>query len=1201
MYINIISNESKTIHVFFILIMLHLLYTSTLYSQPHIGGVINGYSAIESIESQNTVKVTDTSPFQTGDTVLLIQMKGLGVDIDPGNYGIQQDINTAGNYEFLLIDNIVDDIISFSRNMINQYEAFETVQLVKVRGYESARVTSTLEAEQWDGKKGGVIVLIVTDTLFLEANIDVSGKGFRGGEPVDLLDENCADSNPAYQDFSFPEGSVLAGRKGENPATYYKSGEDNIPLASDFVHGRGSIATGGGGGNGLFAGGGGGSNFSQGGFGGRESDNCPETGTDLEAQGGTQLADLLFESDGSTINRFFMGGGGGGSTQYGDRQASHGGNGGGLIIIVVNNIVGTSQYGMFANGDSASIASAGAGGGGGGGSIAVSADNYAGTINMYANGGKGGDVSHEIIAGPGGGGGEGTIVHSESTLPGSVSTFLSVGIAGVNKMNDDDSHGSTPGSPVPGEPGVPKKGIIPNLEINLNGFLFNDINTTRHTICEGTAPEILAGTNPRGGEGTYYYNWLQKTGESAWTEITGANEINYQPGPLSETTQFIRVVTDEGSPVVTDTSRALTIIVQPAITGNIFDTGQTICEGAEPAEITGPSDITGGTNIFEYIWLQSPAPQTQWTEAENDHEGMNYLPPALFDSTRYVRVAFSGECVDTSDIITINVHQDITNNFLEDDQTICENDTPQPVPSSVTNELEGGDGSYIYSWEINTSGIWNMIDENGDDFYYEPGPLTDTIRLRRTVESGACVDTSPPYTINVLEMITMNNISGNQTICYMESPELFTGTEPTGGDGNFRYSWEVSSSDQESWTVIEDNSISMNYQSPPLSDISYFRRIVYSGLNDACKDTTSAVQVNLHPFSYATIIESHDTICMGEQTEISFSLMSEDSPYEWTLVFSDGENDFPINEIETELHIEPLNPGTTDSTTYSYHIASLTDKYGCSAPDENFSGTATVRVYAYPQPDPGFDNSVCGTVAELNATPSFGRGFWDAESVTAEFIPDAARPDPEVIVQEYGSHQFKWTETNWQCQADAGILVTFYEQPSNVLAGDDQNIQFIFETWMDAELPGGMQEAYGVWELVEGNGNILSPGEPDTKISEMAFGDNVFMWTVTNGVCEPVSDMVTITVRNLDSPTGFSPNNNGFNDRFVIKGLENSSSNELTIFNRQGNVVYRAVNYNNDWEGRNQSGVPLPEDTYYYILSIDNKYSYKGFIVLKRF
>jgi len=87
-------------------------------------------------------------------------------------------------------------------------------------------------------------------------------------------------------------------------------------------------------------------------------------------------------------------------------------------------------------------------------------------------------------------------------------------------------------------------------------------------------------------------------------------------------------------------------------------------------------------------------------------------------------------------------------------------------------------------------------------------------------------------------------------------------------------------------------------------------------------------------------------------------------------------------------------------------------------------------------------------------------------------------------------------------------------------------------------------------------------------------------------------------------PEGFSPNGDGYNDRFVILGIENFPGNELMVFNRQGVEIYRRVNYQNDWDGRPESGNVLggmlPEGTYYYIFKFGDSNIRKGTIYLNR-
>ena len=75
-------------------------------------------------------------------------------------------------------------------------------------------------------------------------------------------------------------------------------------------------------------------------------------------------------------------------------------------------------------------------------------------------------------------------------------------------------------------------------------------------------------------------------------------------------------------------------------------------------------------------------------------------------------------------------------------------------------------------------------------------------------------------------------------------------------------------------------------------------------------------------------------------------------------------------------------------------------------------------------------------------------------------------------------------------------------------------------------------------------------------------------------------------------PQGFSPNGDGTNDEFVIRGIKPDEKVDLVVFNRWGGVVYANQDYKNDWRGETNVGVKvvgdsqgLPDGTYYYIVT----------------
>jgi gliding motility-associated-like protein len=81
-------------------------------------------------------------------------------------------------------------------------------------------------------------------------------------------------------------------------------------------------------------------------------------------------------------------------------------------------------------------------------------------------------------------------------------------------------------------------------------------------------------------------------------------------------------------------------------------------------------------------------------------------------------------------------------------------------------------------------------------------------------------------------------------------------------------------------------------------------------------------------------------------------------------------------------------------------------------------------------------------------------------------------------------------------------------------------------------------------------------------------------------------------------PNVITPNGDRLNDFFEIVGLLKYSNYKLEIFTRLGLKIYESNDYYNDWNG-SYNGTPLPEGTYYYLLSIRGEVN-KGFVYIKR-
>ncbi|MCP4313067.1 MAG: DUF2341 domain-containing protein [Bacteroidetes bacterium] len=146
-----------------------------------------------------------------------------------------------------------------------------------------------------------------------------------------------------------------------------------------------------------------------------------------------------------------------------------------------------------------------------------------------------------------------------------------------------------------------------------------------------------------------------------------------------------------------------------------------------------------------------------------------------------------------------------------------------------------------------------------------------------------------------------------------------------------------------------------------------------------------------------------------------------------------------------------------------------------------------------------------------------------------------------------------------------------------------------------------------------GIGSIVNNfnGGPDaTGIYQ--YGTTIVTYTVEdiNGNGAQFNQQVIVELENapdhgLVIPEAFSPNEDGFNDRFEILGLEQYPDNVLQVYNVFGIEVYTMTNYDNSWDGTSSAnmnaGKKLPTGTYYYVMYLENGATIiRGFVYIRR-
>lgn len=89
-------------------------------------------------------------------------------------------------------------------------------------------------------------------------------------------------------------------------------------------------------------------------------------------------------------------------------------------------------------------------------------------------------------------------------------------------------------------------------------------------------------------------------------------------------------------------------------------------------------------------------------------------------------------------------------------------------------------------------------------------------------------------------------------------------------------------------------------------------------------------------------------------------------------------------------------------------------------------------------------------------------------------------------------------------------------------------------------------------------------------------------------------------------PNIITPNNDGLNDTWKLDFLADYPEHQITVYNRNGKIVFRATNYQNDWDGtgKGNSGYVayfnLANGIYTYVIELGNKEILKGWLEIRR-
>ncbi|WP_139205883.1 gliding motility-associated C-terminal domain-containing protein [Pedobacter sp. ok626] len=131
--------------------------------------------------------------------------------------------------------------------------------------------------------------------------------------------------------------------------------------------------------------------------------------------------------------------------------------------------------------------------------------------------------------------------------------------------------------------------------------------------------------------------------------------------------------------------------------------------------------------------------------------------------------------------------------------------------------------------------------------------------------------------------------------------------------------------------------------------------------------------------------------------------------------------------------------------------------------------------------------------------------------------------------------------------------------------------------------------------------SVEKDGKVTYKPNKGFYGIERFTYKINdaNGLPSNIAEVrIDVAPPPLEIPNTFTPNGDGKNDTFFIKGMENYEGVSFFVYNRWGDEVYRNLNYKNEWDGKG-----LNDGTYFYVLKMKKGSSEdvrRSWILLKR-
>jgi gliding motility-associated-like protein len=516
-------------------------------------------------------------------------------------------------------------------------------------------------------------------------------------------------------------------------------------------------------------------------------------------------------------------------------------------------------------------------------------------------------------------------------------------------------------------------------------------------------------------------------------------------------------------------------------------------------------------------------------------------------------------CENIGDNMVIMAVSDVSNNITDVMAIVSVLDTLKPIviTKDITVYLSNSGDKMISASEVDNGSTDNCYIQSMDvspNSFDCSSTMNEFIEVTLTVIDSSGNMASKTARVTVLDSLTVTDPQiENNSIC--EELDLAFTTQAAQS-----YDW----TGPNGFTSEEQSPILSN---ATLANAGMYHVIIVSDNGCAARDSVEAF---INPKPVITLDEILDVRCFD---------------------FADGSINMTVNNGTGFSYLWNNSASTEDlvGLDVGNYIMSASNMEGCT----NISDTLTIEQPPLLTLETAVTDVTCfGQADGIIVSTITGGNDGYAYTWKKDEIDFAATKDLSLLSP--GIYELTINDAK-DCSISAVKEVTEPDQLILVLSSPTLYLDFeisgfgLNDGMIVSEINGGTEPYQITWNTGQSTGNI----------SNLIAGDYYVEVSDSLG-CTTEGEMSLKQPITLLFASAVTPNGDGINDNFIIKGVEGLAENNLRIIDQFGGLVFEQTNYQNNWKGLNLDGQEVPEGTYFYIFQYNDSQVEKGHITLKR-